>query len=341
MTEQNDRPQSTNRDDGEDEAKDNGTGQATSQTPATPSLNDLHKRLAVVRDRVRGVALGRQAGLYLFGRPGTAKTHTVIETLEEVGRPFSYQNGHLTPLGLFDLLVEQPHGLCVLDDVAELLSNRVALQLLLAALGSQLNGDRIVKYRRKDVDLEVRFTGQLVLISNLELHPSPLLQALKSRVHYIEYAPSDEEIAALMRHIASQGWPSERPRLSADQSTEVAEFVIAESIRLGHRLDLRMLVDRAFPDMVQYLDGETESHWRDLVSATLEEQLVAPKYPLRQPIGRQELKEAEQGFVQQLITTHPTREEQLAAWCERTRKSPRAFYRRLAELQVTRDVLTL
>jgi hypothetical protein len=47
--------------------------------------------------------------VYLFGRPGTAKTYTVRAVLEtEVKEPYVYQRGHLTPLGLFELIEKHP-----------------------------------------------------------------------------------------------------------------------------------------------------------------------------------------------------------------------------------------
>ena len=48
-----------------------------------PLLAELDRRQAIVRDYVRGVARQYATGLYLFGRPGTAKTHTVPAVLEK------------------------------------------------------------------------------------------------------------------------------------------------------------------------------------------------------------------------------------------------------------------
>src|SRR5689334_10322255 len=68
------------------------------------ALQKLNRRLAVIRDRVRGVAFRHHPGFYLFGRPGTSKTFTVRTTLSGLGIPYHYHDGHLTPMGLFDLL---------------------------------------------------------------------------------------------------------------------------------------------------------------------------------------------------------------------------------------------
>ena len=293
-------------------------------------LAELNRRLAVVRDRVRGVAYGHHNGFYLFGRPGTAKTHTVQRTLDEEDCTYFYHNGHLTPMGLFELLDEQHDRVIVLDDVSEIFGQRKALQILLAALGNQPDGSgaRIIKYRRQGSEETIRFTGGIILISNLKLHASPLLEALKSRVHYLQYNPTDEHIAALMLDIASSGWKT----LSPVECRQIADFLIAQPRELRVRLDLRLLVDKAFPDYLQWKNGKSETHWKDLVRTTLEEQLVPLEYTTQAHRTRRERKEEEHAIVRAIIDQHPTREEQVRAWREQTGKSQRAFYRRLAEM---------
>ena len=295
-------------------------------------LTDLKQRLAVVRDRVRGVARRHYAGFYLFGHPGTSKTYTVKTTLNELNIPYTYHLGHLTPIGLFDLLAEHYDRILVLDDVSELLTNRIALQILLAALGTQpdATGVRLVKYRRQGRDETVRFTGGIILISNLELHSAPLLDALKSRLHYLRHDPTDEQIAALMLEIASRG--RDKPKLSPKECLEVAEFVIAESRRLGCRLDIRLLVDKAFPDFAQYRNHNTETHWKDLVLATLEEQVLELKYTRGRSAARKTVKADEHQIVRDILAACSTKTERIAAWQEQTRKSERAFYRRLKDI---------
>ncbi len=299
------------------------------------ALETLYSRQAVVRDRVRGVALKLHTGLYLFGRAGTGKTHGVRQTLEGTGVPYHYHDGHLTDLGLFDLLEEQHDRVIVLDDVSSLFERKVGLQLLLAALGNQPDetGQRLVKYRRQGRDETIRFTGGIIAISNLELHSAPLLQALKSRVHYLKYDPTEDQIAALFLDIAGRGWPSGRPLLSARECRSVAEFVIEEARRLNVRLDIRLLVDKAFPDYLQHRSGHTEAHWKDLVRATLEEQLIDLKHTVvgGKP-GRAERKRDEQEVVRDILAEFHTKAEQLAAWRDRVGKSDRAFYRRLEEM---------
>jgi hypothetical protein len=67
-----------------------------------------------VKDRIRGVFLGLHNGLYLHGRPGTSKINIVRTTLETLGANYAYSNGHLTPIGYFDLLDENRDRVIVL-----------------------------------------------------------------------------------------------------------------------------------------------------------------------------------------------------------------------------------
>lgn len=301
--------------------------------PVVSPLDELNSRILVVRDRVRGVALGHHTGFYLFGRAGTSKTYTVKKTLDELEVKYEYLDGHLTPMGMFDLLATYHDRVIVLDDVSQIFADKKAIQILLAALGNQPDDrhTRIVKYRRQGHDQTVRFTGGIIAISNLELHSQPLLEALKSRVHYLKYSPTDEQIAALMMEVAKKGWPSDDQKLTTDECREVATFLIAESQRINVRLDMRMLVDKAFPDFLQHRDGDCEAHWKDLIRTSLEEQMVELTHTKAEESSRQACKEQEQEIVREIMATLSDRHQQLAEWTARTGKSERAFYRRLKE----------
>ena len=162
-------------------------------------LAELNRRQGIVRDYVRAVARQYATGLYLFGRPGTAKTHTVRAVLEQdIREPYTYQRGHLTPMGLFELIAEHPDDVIVLDDLTSVLDSDVALQILLSALEHPAPGDRtrsrVVKYRRQGREERVAFRGGLICISNRELHDDEMLGAFKSRVHTLNYDPADAQL---------------------------------------------------------------------------------------------------------------------------------------------------
>jgi hypothetical protein len=297
-------------------------------------LKDLRAPQAVLRDFVRGVIFQYGTGLYVFGRPGTAKTHAVRAVLEHVIREiYVYLRGHLTPMGLFELIAENPDMLIVLDDVGVLKSD-VSLQILLSALEHPTTADRsrMVIYRRQGGEQRVPFRGGIVCISNKQLHDEELLGAFKSRVHTLNYNPSDAQLGALMLELADYGWPCRNPVIGPEAAREIAHYLIAEMLRLDCPFDLRLLVNKAFPDYQQWRDGEAESDWRDLITAGIEEHLVAVRHSEEPPISREARKEEERAILEEILRDNPTRAERVQAWIDRTGKSERAFYRRLAEM---------
>jgi hypothetical protein len=68
------------------------------------------------------------------------------------------------------------------------------------------------------------------------------------------------------------------------------------------------------------------------VTAGIEEHLVAIRHPDERP-SRAERKEGEHALLREILREHPTRDERVRAWTERTGKSERAFYRRLSEMR--------
>src|SRR5579871_4007240 len=110
---------------------------------ANGHYEELMRQIKIVKDRVRGLVYGETNGLYLYGRPGTSKTFTVCSTLDTLGVVFPLAKGHLTPIGLFDLIEDNHNRVSVLDDVLETFHQPIALQILLAALGNPHDGSRV------------------------------------------------------------------------------------------------------------------------------------------------------------------------------------------------------
>jgi hypothetical protein len=136
-----------------------------------------------------------------------------------------------------------------------------------------------------------------------------------------------------MLGIAELGWPNTgQPEINAEEARTVAHFLIGEMVRLGCRFDLRLFVNKALPDYQQWKDDEAESDWRDLVTASIEEHLVSVRHADERP-SRAERKQDEHALLREILEEHESREERVRVWIERTGKSERAFYRRLAEVQ--------
>ena len=305
-----------------------------STVPTDPALVELNERLALVRDRVRGVAKQGQAGFYLYGRAGTSKTFTVRTTLEDLGVKYQYENGHITPIGLFEAFEEFPDDIFVLDDVSEIFKQPTAKGVLLAALGSQPDGIREIRYKRKGKTAKVRFTGGIIAISNLELHGDELITAIKSRVQTLNFNPSDDQISALMRQIAANGHSLDGEGMSSKECEKVCDFLLERCLKLNVRPDVRMLVDKAFKDFLLWRMGESETHWHDLINSALEDQLVALTHPLDVHVPtklEEEIAELDQ--LEGILKQFPAHDARLDAFVTATGKSKRTYQRRMRQLK--------
>ena len=105
-----------------------------------------------------------------------------------------------------------------------------------------------------------------------------------------------------MLTVAGFGWPlgASVPSITPAEAQTVAEFVIGEMLRLGARFDLRLFFNKAIPDYQQWKDDETESDWRDLVTASIEEHLVAIRHADERP-SRAKRKEGELAILEQIL----------------------------------------
>lgn len=301
------------------------------------ALEELDKKLLIARDRIRMVARGQTVGFYWHGRPGTCKTHTVLAVLNEMGVKYHYHKGNLTQGGLLEMMEQHRDEIIVLDDLSAIFEDKKAVQYLLAALGRQQGAALPLSYQRMGKVIAFEFTGGIICISNVPVPPKGMLAAFKSRVHTLGHSPSDLMLIGLARHrICKMGWPAADPKLTTDEVNEAINWVWDESKRLTVSVDLRVVFEKAFPDYLAWKQKETEAHWKDLVTTTLEEEVNALVYtpPSNGKVGvRQATKEEEQEIVRAILKEYPERQDRIWAWQKRTKKSAKAFERRWAEIK--------
>ena len=201
-------------------------------------VHGFEQKLQRIRDRVWSVAHNYHTGCYLVGRPGTSKTFTVMEELKRLECPSICKNARMSPWGLFCTIDEHREHVIVLDDITSLFKSDQAMEILLAALDGTPGQPRTVTYKTKDKDFSVPFLGSVIAISNVPMRCDPLARALGSRIVVLEHEPTDDEVAAFMRHLAAKGFMD----LNALECLEVAEFIIGETRQYDLRLDLRHLI---------------------------------------------------------------------------------------------------
>lgn len=296
------------------------------------AYEDLVRHVTIIKDRVRGVVHGHSNGLYLHGRPGVSKSHVVRSTLDMLAVNYEPNSGHLTPIGLFDLLAENRDRIIVLDDVSAIFNQPIALQLLLAALGNPHDGSktRYVTYKTAKGPRVVTFTGGIIFLSNLGLdgHHQEILAALRDRVYVIHFDPSDEQICALILKLAEDGIGGAKP----SDARMVATFLLDQCKLRSIRPSVRLYVDKAMKDFQLWASGKCEAHWRDLIISNLEQSLVDLQHDTRD-LGRAEQIEAECRIALDIFLSFPSRAARVAEWETRTGKKQAAFYRRLKELK--------
>lgn len=260
----------------------------------------FQRRCNFLRDRTQSVAGAYQTGVYICGRPGSGKTFTVLKTLKEIkDAKYIFRNSRMTPMGLYEELAEHPEHVFVLDDIPSLLDHRQALQILMAALGGKPGEARPVTYstKRKNDRRSLKFSGGIICISNVPLRHDPLAEAIVSRVVLHEHDPSDEELAAVMRHTAMQGTNV----LTPGECLEVVECVISQCRTHDFRLDLRYL-DKGLQDYRQFKEGKTLCSWEDLIQASMK-QVHEPN--LFAKLSKQQEIELECERVLQLMRAYP------------------------------------
>ncbi len=256
-------------------------------------LQEVERRCDFIRDRTRSVAERYQNGAYLVGRPGSGKTHTVLTTLQELEACYIYRNSRMSPMGLYEELSDHPEHVIVLDDIPSLLSERQAMQILIAALGGNPGEPRLVTYTRKDERKSFQFRGGIIAISNVPLRQDPLARALSSRMVILEHEPTDDELAAFMRSQALEGFED----LTPGECGEVVEFVIDECRSNEFRMDLRHM-KKGFQDRRQDKHGRSSRSWKELVRTSM-------KQPPRPALSKQQQIACEVDQVEHLMQRYP------------------------------------
>jgi hypothetical protein len=278
-------------------------------------LESLDQKLALVRTFVRGVAEGYHSGFYLWGEGGISKSWTIEQTLRNLNKSFKLSNSRVTAKGLFTLLRDFPSEVHVMEDVETLFEDDHTVGVLRAALWGG-----VVCWATAQLKEEFVFSGGLVLVANCDLSDLPQLRALKTRIACVNYRPTNEELAALMRKLARDGQVEGAARLGPAKSVEVVEAILSRCQRLHKNLDLRLLVN-AIKDRLQDEDGATERGWEELLDARMSERAVTTGRGLRQQ------KKDSQLEIVRRIASLPA-QERLAAWQRATGgKSLSSLYR--------------
>jgi hypothetical protein len=296
-------------------------------------LDSLEDKLQIVRDRTKSVVRGYRNGLHLWGEGGIGKSYSVLSELERLKADYVLHNSRLTGRGLFDLLREHPDQVHVLEDCEPLFADKNACGVLRSALWGQTNAqhrqERPVTWRTFYEQLSFTFQGGLIFIGNRPLDSVVELRALQTRIPTLQLTTTNQELAALMRSVSDEGFrvllqKRDLKSMSPAQCHEVCEYLIREIHSLSRNLDMRLLVN-SFRDYLQYEDGETLTHWKNLVQSELKQQVVVPE-PRSERLARERQIALEIAAMPDLSSADRER-----LFTERTGTSGRGYRRRLQE----------
>lgn len=300
-------------------------------------LDTLNGKLQLVRDYTASVATGRTTGFYLYGPGGCGKSYAVLDELNRRQVPFRLFNSRMTGRGVYNALEDSPDAVHVLEDMEQLFRESGALGVLRSALWAQPRKDRegpserLVTWSTYRMEHEFVFTGGVIMTANRPFPDQPELDAIGTRIAYMQLVVSDNELKAQMRHIANEGFQQGRDRIDPGDCHEVCEFVIGECQGLNRRLDLRLLIN-GFRDYLQWQDCESGCHWRDMVSARVKQRPTRLE-EVKSAGGRTAQNQLELQAAAEIAEKTTDREERRRLWFNRTGKSEQTLYRRLAEIR--------
>lgn len=262
-------------------------------TEVKQSRFSINERFGFVSDMVTMLAVGDQASVVITGPGGLGKSHTVMQTLKDLGMDdtslvgvdgrevesdkypeddpdieyFHKSNnsyvvikGYSTPKGLYRILYEHRNNVIVFDDCDSVLKDAVSLNLLKGALDSYSR--RIISWRSesKDDDLPsaFEFKGRVIFISNL---PSQSMdQAIISRSMAVDLSMTPQQKIERMAYLLEQ--VNFLPEYSDEHKIDALELIetLCDQVK---ELSLRTLIQVT---KIRKAGGE---NWRNLAEYTI------------------------------------------------------------------------
>lgn len=177
-------------------------------------------------ERLIGLTLAGSANaLFIAGRGGIGKTHTVEKVLAKHGlqdnNGYFKNTGTASAAGIYSLLFRHRDGVVVFDDSDDALGDQEARNIFKAATDTKkvrklvwnkmgknvVDPDDISDEEIEDEGLIPRyfeFTGKIIFISNLPMQKLDPDGAIRTRAYLIDIDPTDEEVYDFMEKICDE-----------------------------------------------------------------------------------------------------------------------------------------
>lgn len=211
-----------------------------------------YERLSTFLDRLVD---GSIRLLIIESEAGLGKTHIAKQKLKDLDCFFV--NSHITPLQCYiELYRHRDTPLIVLDDIFQLLTNRLNISLL-KQLCDTSETRKICWYSTTDLlgntPMEFYSDSRVLILCNSIESRNPHLKAVLDRGFYLQFRPKRSEILAKMREISSS-----YPSLEQEEKSRVLKLISANSDYISD-MSLRTLL-KGF-SLVEYYK-RTGVEWR-------------------------------------------------------------------------------
>lgn len=227
----------------------------------------INERFEFIEKFVKMVARGISHSLIITGDGGLGKTHTVLQTLTEMGKTemgigdlegdYVVIKGFSTAKALYRDLYENNGKLIIFDDCDSVLKDPIAANIFKAALDSY--DKRVISWGaefKSDDGLPNRFefNGRVIFISNMHMNKIP--QALVSRSLKCDVSMTTSEKVDRIEHVVRSA--AFMPSYDSDVKEDVIAF-IKENAGMFGDLNIRSAMNIA---KVRYHDDD--GSWKKL-----------------------------------------------------------------------------
>lgn len=198
--------------------------------PAIEKLEQQMERLSYemqlgdLDDLIRLTVAGSKNALFVAGRGGIGKTHTVEKVLSSLGLAdgsgYFKNTGTASAAGIYALLFKNRNGIVLFDDSDDALKDQESRNIFKAATDTKKvrklvwnkMGKNIVEPDSMEDDEMIEqgllpryfeFTGKIIFISNLSMDKLDPDGALRTRAFLIDINPTDKEVYDFMEKIVA------------------------------------------------------------------------------------------------------------------------------------------
>lgn len=244
-------------------------------TEEAEALARLEDKYETIRVNTMLVANGDSSGLAVWGEGGIGKSYQITHTLDQGGKKYHLHNTRLTGPGLCKILQAHPKDLHIIEDVESVFGEKICMSLLRSACWGQEDAEgkmkRLITYRTANdsYNFHFDFDGAIIVTLNGNISNIPELRALKTRIDVYHLRSERDEVFALAKKIALDGYATVKGVVPPEQCLEMWAFY-KEHLPESHSPDLRMLT-RAYRKWLGLKGINTTKTWQSLLLAAIQE----------------------------------------------------------------------